>query len=104
MNNPVSMNHNHDKTSNFTSSAREQTRKKTSIKLTLLNLQTWSLTGLGRGMKILCIKDHVCVASVQMIFVKEIERLLTPARPFPAFLWGGGVLFAKIWIPMGDFK
>ena len=23
--------------------------------------------------------------------------------PFPGFLWGG-VLFAKIWTPMGDFK
>ena len=40
-------------------SAREQTRKYRP-KLTFLSLQTWSFTALGEGMKILCIKDHVC--------------------------------------------
>ena len=47
----------HHKT-NFTCSACEQTRK-WRLKLTLVRLQTWSLTALGEGMKILCIKDHV---------------------------------------------
>ena len=43
---------------NFTCSAREQTRK-WRLKLTPVRLQSWSLTALGEGMKILCIKDHV---------------------------------------------
>ena len=43
---------------NFTCSAHDQTRKWRQ-KLTLVRLQTWSLTALGEGMKILCIKDHV---------------------------------------------
>ena len=43
---------------NFTCSTRDQTRKRR-LKLTLVRLQTWSLTALGEGMKILCIKDHV---------------------------------------------
>ena len=38
--------------------ASEQTRK-WRPKLTLVRLQTWSLTALREGMKILCIKDHV---------------------------------------------
>ena len=33
--------------------------RKWCLKLTLVRLQTWSLTALGEGMKILCIKDHV---------------------------------------------
>ena len=51
-------NYNDVKTSNFTCSAREQTRK-WHLKLMLLSLQTWSLMALGEGIKILCIKDHV---------------------------------------------
>ena len=63
----------------FTRSAHEQTRQ-WRLKLTLVRLQTWSLTALGVGMKILCIKDHV-----RSIFVKELERLIAPVswyRPF----------------------
>ena len=47
----------YDKT-NFTCSARKQTRK-WRLKLTLVRLQTWNLMALGEGKKILCIKDHV---------------------------------------------
>ena len=47
----------YDKT-NFTCLAREPTIK-WHLKLTLVRLQTWSLTALGEGMKILCIKDHI---------------------------------------------
>ena len=46
------------KKTNFTCSAREQTRK-WRLRLSLVRLQTWSLTALGEGMKILCIKDHI---------------------------------------------
>ena len=39
-------------------SACDQTRK-WHLKLTLVRVQTWSLTALGEDIKSLCIKDHV---------------------------------------------
>ena len=45
-------------THNSEATLHEQTRK-WRPKLTLLSLQTQSLTALVEGMKILCIKDHV---------------------------------------------
>ena len=61
---------------NFTCSAREQTRK-WRLKLTLLRLQTWSLTALGEGMKILCIKDHVRSSIID--FRERIRAITNPS-------------------------
>ena len=64
---------------NFTCSAREQTRK-WRLKLTLVRLQTWSLTALGEGTKILCIKDHV--RSSINDFRERIRVITNASRPF----------------------
>ena len=41
-------------------------------------LQTWSLTALGEGMKILCIKDHV---RSSIIDFRERIRVITNGNP-----------------------
>ena len=51
--------------------------KKMASKLTLVRLQTWSLTALEEGMKILCIKDHVrsCIND----FRERIRAITNPS-------------------------
>ena len=46
-------------------------------KLTLVRLQTWSLTALREGMQILCIKDHVrsCIND----FRERIRAITNPS-------------------------
>ena len=50
------------------------------LKLTLLRLQTCSLTALGEGMKILCIKDHV--RSSINDFCERIRAIPNPSFTF----------------------
>ena len=46
--------------------------RKWHLKLTLVRLQTWSLTALEEGMKILCINEHIIYyAQVQLISWKK---------------------------------